>query len=208
MADPDVLGIDVSHHNGVVRWAAVAAAGIRFAYAKASDGVGRLDPMFTANRAGMGEQGVLRGAYHFFHPGMDPLAQADNFLKVVPAAGPGDLPPMLDLEVDEGQPSDEIVARALAWLTKVEAACHRTPILYTAPGFWNEHVTSGTQQLARFPLWVAHYTTRPAPALPRGFTEFRIWQFTDSGQVLGVDGPVDMDRFHGTLDALQALAAA
>src|ERR1022692_3007397 len=48
---------------------------------------------------GAGEAGLLRGAYHFFHPTVPAAAQAESFIRSVVRLEPGDLPPVLDLEV-------------------------------------------------------------------------------------------------------------
>jgi lysozyme len=64
-----VLGIDVSHHNGEVDWFAVARSDVKFAYVKATDGHGFVDPRFGQSWAQMREAGLLRGAYHFARPG-------------------------------------------------------------------------------------------------------------------------------------------
>ena len=61
-------GIDVSHYQGDVDWAAVRAAGYTFAFTKATEGTDEVDPMFAANWAGIDSAGMTRGAYHFFDP--------------------------------------------------------------------------------------------------------------------------------------------
>jgi GH25 family lysozyme M1 (1,4-beta-N-acetylmuramidase) len=81
-------GIDVSHYDGSIDWDAVAAAGIVFAFAKATEGITFHDNRFDFNYAEMARVGIFRGAYHFGHPGIDPIAQADYFFNTVnPVAG-------------------------------------------------------------------------------------------------------------------------
>ena len=43
------VGIDVSHYQGEVNWPAVAGAGVRFAFIKATDGIQDIDPRFAQN---------------------------------------------------------------------------------------------------------------------------------------------------------------
>ncbi|HTP26447.1 MAG TPA: GH25 family lysozyme [Anaeromyxobacteraceae bacterium] len=203
---PDsLLGIDVSHHNGTVNWSAVASAGVSFAYAKASEGANVQDPMFVQNYAAMRANRLYRGAYHFFHPGTDASVQARHFLALVPELASGDLPPALDVEVGDGQQPSAIAAGIRAWLQEVEDAIGRPPVLYTSASFWNVNL-AGAIGFDRYPLWIAHYTTEPQPHLPSGFTRHTMWQYTDSGQVAGIVGVVDLDRFHGTLEELKTLA--
>jgi lysozyme len=97
-ADDHVNGIDVFHNNGTIDWENVAAAGVSFAFAKATEGETFRDPKFNANYTEMKNNGIIRGAYHFFRPNKDGRKQAENFLKLVQALGPGDLPPSLDVE--------------------------------------------------------------------------------------------------------------
>src|SRR5215472_10861520 len=96
-------GIDVSHYQGTIDWASVRTAGIVFAYAKATEGITYTDPLFTNNWSAMKAAGVVRGAYLFFHSNDDPTAEADHYLSVVGTIAPGDLPPMLDVEVTDSQ---------------------------------------------------------------------------------------------------------
>lgn len=46
----------------------------------------------------------------------------------------------------------------------------------------------GMEELAHLPVWLASYG--PVPALDRGVT---LWQYSESGVVDGVEGPVDLD---------------
>jgi lysozyme len=212
LAGGNLLGVDVSHYNGVISWKAVAAAGIAFAYAKATESVGVSDKKFAANWAGMKEAGLPRGAYHFFHPAKAVDAQAARFIAAVGALAPGDLPPMLDLEETsatkdewDAVPKAQRVPLALQWLQLVEQALGRKPIVYTRRGFVQQKLGKAAA-LATYPLWVAHYTKASKPALPSGWRIWTIWQYTGSGAVAGITGKVDMDRFQGTQADLLALA--
>jgi lysozyme len=198
---PDIYvnGIDVSHFNGTVDWSRVAAGGIAFAYAKATEGMHTRDARFEANYDGIKASNLLRGAYHFFHAELDAAAQANNFLSVVSALAPGDLPPMLDVEAaPDGLSAASIAAGVRIWLDAVQQALGRTPVLYTSASF--------SKEFSVFPLWVAHYTTRPSPNLPAGFSDFTFWQFDEHQTVDGISGSVDMDRFNGSLEDLKQLS--
>jgi lysozyme len=199
-----IRGIDVSHHNGDVDWSKVAKAGIVFAFAKATEGSTIVDTQFAANYAAMKTSQVFRGAYHFFRPSLDAQAQTVNFLKCVPKLAPGDLPPALDVEVSDGQAPQTIVNGIQKWLDTVAAALGRMPLIYTSASLWNTNV--GSKSFAKYPLWVAHYTSKSAPNLPIGFSDYSFWQYSESGNVGGVTGSVDLDRFNGTVDDLKRLA--
>src|SRR5262249_59097656 len=55
------------------------------------------------------------------------------------------------------------------------------------------------------PLWVANYGVT-CPSMPTSFSEWKFWQYTDSGSVSGISGAVDLDQFNGTLGDLMAFA--
>ena len=201
-----VRGIDVSHFQGVIDWAQVAATGIKFAITKATEGATVKDNQFNANYAGIQANGMIRGAYHFFHPSQNAQAQAANFLSQVKALAPGDLPPALDVEVNDNQGASVIINGVRQWLQAVEAALGRQPMIYTSASFWNANL-GGTGEFSDCPLWVAHYTFNPQPNIPNGFASYAIWQFSELGTIDGVSGNnVDLDRFNGSEDDLRTLA--
>ena len=59
-ADDLVKGIDVSHNNSAIDWKTVAATGISFAFAKATEGTSFHDPQFNANYAAIKSSGMIR----------------------------------------------------------------------------------------------------------------------------------------------------
>jgi len=198
-----LMGIDVSHFQGQVDWQAVRGAGCTFAFAKATEGTGVTDPFFAANWAGMKAAGLLRGAYHFYHAEEPAADQAAHFLSTVQFE-PGDLPPVLDIEVNDGVVGEPLVGGVQTWLDAVASAAGVAPIIYTNTPFWNEHFND---QFVAYPLWVAHYTSAPAPSpLPVGWSVWTFWQYSESLYINGVNGAADHDYFNGPLTQLQALA--
>ncbi len=101
-AHATVEGVDVSDGQGTIDWGTAHAAGIDFAVIKATQGTykhaGDVPRQLERRKGG----GIVRGAYHFFDPTEDGVAQANRFLSVVGELGAGDLPPMLDLECPDG----------------------------------------------------------------------------------------------------------
>jgi lysozyme len=203
--DDLIKGIDVSHNNGAIDWASVAAAGISFAFAKATEGKTFKDRKFNTNYTEMKNHGIIRGAYHFFHPNIDARAQAENFLQLVQTVGTGDLPPALDVEVNDNKTTSDIIQGIQVWMDVVSKALQCNPIIYTSASFWNANL-HGTDTFDQHPLWVAHYTSKPQPNIPRGFSSHAIWQFSEEGSVSGIGGKVDLNRFNGTTADLRKLA--
>jgi lysozyme len=199
---PTIRGIDVSYHQETIAWRRVRQAGVLFAFIRVADGVSLADPRFASNWAGAKRVGVLRGAYQYFRPEDSAIAQADLLIAAI-RRDPGELPPVIDVEADGGQPPAQLAARVRAWVERVRAELRVEPIVYTGPDFWRER--AGGADLAGPPLWLAHYT-QGCPAVPSPWTRWTFWQHTDRGAVPGVDGPVDLNLFAGDYLALEELA--
>lgn len=200
MGTNQLSGIDVSHYQGNVNWGAVKSAGVAFAIAKATEGTGTVDQCFNVNWEKIKAAGLIRGAYHFFHASQDAKRQAQNFLNVV-TIGEGDLPAVLDIEISDNVSGPSIISGITTWLTMVEQGTGRKPIIYTNPSFWNSYMNDA---FGAYPLWVANYTTAGSPRLPNGWDRWLFWQYSQTGRLAGVPGNVDMDRFSGTVEDLQA----
>jgi lysozyme len=210
-------GIDVSSNQGAVDWSAVAQANVSFVYARASLGAQSPDNQFAGNWAGLRNASLLRGAYHFFWPLAPAADQADNFIQNVGTLSSGDLPPMVDLEpaYKKQNPNQDLwstvppgdrLPMILGWLTRVENALGLKPFIYTTKGFIEDLLADGLPQLSGYPLWIAHYTGNPLPNFPATWNNWTLWQFSEKGQVNGVNTSVDQDRFAGSLADLKALA--
>jgi len=200
------LGIDVSHHNGKLDWSAIAAAGVMFAYAKASEGDTFKDPQFATNVLGAVTEDIRFGAYHFFRPEILPARQVDAFCEALMNEALVNevpmrmiLPPALDLE--ETFPIDKWngitpayrASCALQWLEGVEQRLGVRPILYVRAG-WLDRMIPDVTELLPYELWIAHYTDLASPRLPAGWTKWKYWQYTDKGTLPGVAGTFDLDR--------------
>jgi lysozyme len=194
------IGIDVSHHSGEIDWRQVARQDIAFVYVKASEGEDAADPLFDGHWRALGELGVPRGAYHFYVTEDDPDAQADFFLSLYRPA-PGDLTPVVDVELVGHGTAGPIAPRLRRFLDRVEAAAGVVPILYTSPRFADAHLGA---EFGRYPLWIAEYEVA-APTLPTAWTEWLLWQFEGDAAVPGVEKTADRSRLHerASLDALR-----
>jgi MYXO-CTERM domain-containing protein len=193
---PTVSGIDVSEWQGNINWAA-AAQGHAFAIARINDGH-HVDPYFQTNWAQMKANGLIRGAYQFYEPTMDPVEQANIGIAAVGQLGDGDLPVTLDVEWTSGTPTVQSIQ---AWIDTITAGTGKYPIIYTASGYWNQYFNG---QFGNIDLWVANWSVN-CPALPDSWSGWRFWQ-TGGGPVNGIGGNVDWDVFNGTLQDLQYFA--
>jgi GH25 family lysozyme M1 (1,4-beta-N-acetylmuramidase) len=203
-AGTTTAGIDVSYYQGTINWTAVKNAGIEFAFVRVSDGDVFHDPKFDAYWAGAKAAGLVRGAYQFFRPNQSITAQADMMIAAVGTLGPGDLPPVIDVEATGGLGPSSVAAKVRQWVDRVKAGTGVDPVVYTGKYFWRDQV-GGPSTFVGNPLWIAQYTSL-CPDLPLPWTTWAFWQYSESGHVAGIAGAVDLDRFNGSVDELRALA--
>ena len=198
-----LLGIDVSHYQGVIDWPKVAAAGVKFVFIKATDGATLADPMAKTNASGAAAAGLPFGFYHFWRPTDDWRAQADFFLSVIddaaPLANAGILPNVLDIEV--GSLSEDNQGDALSWL---KAAPGQIAIVYVSPSYARFNLTDPAW--IQYSLWSAHYTDLMQPNTDK-WPSWMFWQRQGNGTIPGISTPVDIDWFNGSEKDLWKLVA-
>lgn len=200
---PTVKGIDVSHYQGTIDWTKVKADGVQFAFIRVSDGLGTIDSKFETNWSQSRAKGILRGAYQFFRPAQDPIAQADLLLSKIGTLSPDDLPPVIDVEADGGLTPAQVAAKVKIWIDHVTAAIGKRPIIYTGFYFWRDQVGAPDQTAS--PLWHAQYSTVACPNIAPPWQDWAFWQYTSSGSISGITGNVDVNRFNGTRTELESL---
>lgn len=205
MNDTFLPGLDVSHFDGQIDWNTVAQspAAPVFAYIKATEGGSFKDPCYSTNVAGARAANMLCGAYHFFDTTAPVQQQADWFIDTVGSVA-GLLPPVIDVEQTGSLTPQQYAAAIGQWLDIVSSRLGCTPMIYTNASFWDANVGS-FEPFAAYPLWIAEYCSKPAPTLPAGAASYHFWQYSANGDVSGIDGSLDMDRYDGTLEQLQAL---
>jgi len=219
------LGTDVSHYQGAgINWPAVKAAGVSFAWAKATEGTGFTDANFAGNEVNAKAAGVLIGAYHFARPSQNPnitgansadseaahyWSVAGNYVK----AGSGYCVPMLDWE-DTGATiaagftsSATMSAWVIQWCNSVSNYARAAgipglkPVIYT--GVWYSQPGGTypglTTAVTNWPSWIAAYPANPQPQTGGPSSSFpwptwNLWQYADTNWSGG-----DSDVFKGTL---------
>lgn len=197
LAEGEVYGIDVSHHQGHIDWDAVSEDGIEFAYIKASEGGDFADSRFDENWSRARAAGIQAGAYHFFTLCRQGDDQARWFLS---RAEPDDdaLPPAVDLELlgncsarpDVATVNDELET----FLNIIEDAWGRRAILYVGDDYASTYPIP--DRLDR-PRWQLRFLRRPT------IDNWVVWQLHGYGHIEGIEGNVDLDI--ARIDALEAL---
>lgn len=199
----DVIGIDVSNHQGDINWPVLSRTDIAFAYIKATEGGDFRDRRFRANWDGAREAGLPRGAYHFFTQCRSGAEQVRNFIGLVPRE-PSALPPVLDVEhmgpCRSGQQVANVVKEITTALNVLEAHYGRRPLLYVTSEFDAAYLQG---HFAGETFWARSLV------LPPRFRskQWLIWQYHNSGRRAGVNGPVDLNVFRGSRRQFEAFMA-
>ena len=195
------LGVDVSHHQGQIRWQEVADAGIRFAMIRVghravSDGVIRMDQYWQENIIGARDAGLLVGVYFYsqaisVEEAREEAAFVINVLKGVRL----DLPVVFDWEVyskngrNANVDPDTLNACAIAFCEAISDAGFQPMVYFNldlANRFWDLELMK--QQ--GYPFWLALYRNKMNwEYLPD------MWQYTETGSVPGIDTPVDLNLY-------------
>lgn len=179
----DLVFADVSHWQGDIDWPAYAATSPA-AIAKATEGASKIDERFPANQAGMRAHLPCRGWYHFYTPGVDPIAQARHFAGVVG-----------DLLVGEFAVIDVEQGTAFADYDRCAAEVDRL----LGGLCW---LYGGQQVRTGRPLWVARYAaSTPVPEYEPHVPHV-LWQYTDAGRHAGIAGRCDLNIHRGDLASL------
>lgn len=194
----EIHGIDISHYQGKIDWdklkhnALIDGNPLHFVFIKATEGSTRVDPNFVENFEQAQSHGILRGVYHFWSNKSSARAQAYHFLNKVHLVE-GDLPPVLDIEyMPQDVSVEDFQTDVLTWLHIVEDKYHVKPIIYTYYKFKESYLNAPV--FDDYPYWIAHYYVDKIEY--KG--SWRFWQHTDTGQLPGIKGHVDLNVYNGS----------
>ena len=204
--------IDLSHHQETVDFEQIAASGIVGVIHKAMQGVTFKDSKYAERKQPALDAGLLWGAYHF-GDASDPVAQADAFLDVVKPDEKTLI--VLDFELNTTKatgPAGQSMTLdgARVFVNRINQKVNRFPGLYGGMFLKKKLGSQLDPVLANCWLWIAQYTETAAPTIPKNWSRWTMWQYTDGKAgskphtVSGV-GACDRDRFNGDLAALKKL---
>lgn len=203
----DVVG---SHGPAVDGFRQAAAAGIWGVIHKSSQGESYRDPMYKQRRSAALASGLLWGAYHF-NTGDDVKSQVEWFFE---CASPDDKTCMV-LDFEDNQRSNMNVHQAVEFLRRGEEKLGRKLAIYSG-----NRLKESIVELSQFDrdyvfshrLWLCQYG--PQAILPRGFSNYWLWQYTGDGigqepyWVPGITVPggkgIDLNVFDGDRQELES----
>lgn len=190
---PTPIVIDLSHHNTIPSSLKPAAdQGIIGVIHKATEGTSFKDSKVAARKYLADDAGMLFGIYHFIRPGKI-REQADNFLEVWHNLGEANM--LLALDYEDSAVSLE---DCIEWLDYVENVTGQRPVIYSGHVLKEKlrGVIHDVLNGANYLLWLAQYNS--IFELPPGWSKYFLWQYTDKGEVAGVNPPTDLNTGDST----------
>jgi len=194
-----LFGIDVSHYQGKINWAALKDhhESIHYVMIRATMGYNGLDTEYKENFRDAKNHGYLVGAYHYYRPNENSTLQFKHYSSRVKLSQ-GDMAPILDIERMGKYGAKNLRQGVLNWLRLAEAHYGKKPIIYTGRNFYNE-VLKG--HVDGYTLWIADYTGKDHVHN----IDWTFHQYTDRTYVKGIPSRVDGNKFRGTVDDLKKL---
>lgn len=191
-----VMGVDVSHYQGVIDWQALEKQDVSFAFVKATEGSGYTDEFAQINLSRASETDIKVSAYHFFSFDSAGDTQAENFISAVPE-DMLDMPPVVDIEYygdkQKNKPSKEEAEAILApLLDALEEHYGAKPIIYTTVPVYSRYIK---ESFSDYPLWIRNVYCEPE------FSDWTFWQYSDKGELYGFSGEekyIDLNVFCGS----------
>lgn len=194
-------GIDVSHHQDVIDWQKVAESGVQFAMIRLGNrtlvkGELKEDTYGKENLESAQKAGLKVGVY-FFSQAITPeeaVEEAEFLLKLLDGKKV-QMPVVFDWEdCFEGSRAigidrETFNACAIAFCDRIRKAGYE-PMVYFNPDLANRLLDLSQMQAKGYHLWLAMY--RDKMNWPYAFD---IWQYSESGTVPGISGPVDLDLY-------------
>lgn len=185
-------GIDVSGWQGNIDYSEVASSGIEIVYMKASEGTSFVDPYFNQNYTNAKANGLKVGFYHYLtaRSNSEAVAQANFFVSTISGMTP-DCRLAMDFESFGNLSAEEINEIGLTFMQTVESLSGKEMVIYSDTSNASNIFGGG---LTNYPLWVAQYEVEE-PTPNGNWNSWVGWQYTDAGEISGIDGYVDRDRF-------------
>ena len=190
---------DLSHWANVLTWTGMNPRPVSV-YTKATEATNYKDPTMPSYMAGMKSIGARRGVYHFNRKAYDPTTQAKWFCDYVRPYIDKQTRLILDVE-EYGTSAQGIVT----WFEYVLGQFPENPVaLYGRAEQLNQITMNASQKAfmktiptlaAGYPTYPNNYDTIPTAYIPdqTKFGKPTDWQYSDAGQVEGIDGAVDLN---------------
>ena len=185
-----IYGIDVSNHQGKIDWKEVKTWNdnkIYFVYIKATEGATYRDKMYDINIKGAKSNNILVGSYHYFRTTSSVQKQFENFKNTV-AKNKQDLIPLVDVEEMNEWNSEKFNKNFKEFLNLVESHFGSKPMIYAVNSFYNKNLS---KKYKIYKFMIGRYGENEP--FMKDKHEWFIWQFSESGNIKGINKKVDIN---------------
>lgn len=175
--------IDVSHHQGNINWA-TAKKEVDLAILRVQDGSSVQDRQYKTNAAGCKQNGIPFGNYAFtrFVSLADARKEAQDFW------ARGDKAAAFWVVDAEVKTMNDMQGGIQAYINELRRLGAKKVGLYVGH---HTYEPFGAARVKCDFVWIPRYGKKPAYPCD-------LWQYTDSGSVAGIRGPVDINRLNSS----------
>lgn len=201
--------IDVSSNNNSIDWRKAAGDGVTDVIIRLSLGTGTVDKKAATNAKAAQAAGIRVSYYHLGYPDHgtggtltpeeDAAQEAGHFTSLF---GNNALPAprwlAIDLEkMSTGWDTPLNKTDYLNWLIVFLNDVYNTTgipcMIYSNKPYLDAHLPA-SHTLGKMHLWIANYNKVSTPPLPKGWTDYFLWQYTAKATINGIPGPCDMSK--------------
>ncbi|AZV57909.1 GH25 family lysozyme [Clostridium sp. AWRP] len=178
-------GIDVYEGDNISDWNVIKNTdGIDVVIQKATQGISHIDSLLSYRYPRIRQAGLKLGFYHFAN-GDNPIAEAQHFLSAISDLK-SDTVLWLDIEGEENWSKSHAINFTNVFIKYVQSQGYKLGI-YSGYAFYKDYLEGNIPEV---PLWLASYGKQP-PLYP----DRASWQYSESGELRGAVGAVDLDYF-------------
>jgi Lyzozyme M1 (1,4-beta-N-acetylmuramidase) len=178
-------GIDIYEGDNIQDWNIVKQQGTEVVIHKATQGTNHLDSLLQYRYPKIKEAELKIGFYHFANNTGDPEAQAQYFLNAIEGLE-SDAILFLDIEAEENWDKQAAINFSNAFISYIQSKNFQIGI-YTGVSFYTDYLEGNIPDV---PLWIASYGNQPSL-----YPDKASWQYSESGELSGIVGNVDLDYF-------------
>jgi len=190
--------IDVSYHNGKIKWSKVSADGVDFAFLRAGWGYnvkkkgGVIDEQFDRNVRLARKNGIKIGVYLYSTARSveDAKKEAKFLLKTIKKYGEFDGPIVYDFEslYRKGKKYKKENTKIITTFCDMIEEAGYDALVYSDNEMLTKYVN--TKKISKYGLWVA-YWTYDINRYPVVLDNVQYWQYADNGRISGIKEYVD-----------------
>lgn len=201
-------GIDISSYQKDVNYQSLKTAGVDFVVLKIINKQLAKDSMFETHYLGCQNSGIKVYAVYNYSYALNADDARKGANAVLQALNGRQIPVALDLENQMQTLIGHSVVDVINAYQQVIEQAGLPFILYTGLSFYNTYIKPYAKELSVKNLWIARYYKGDTPMqyIEDPDEHFKpmegvlAWQYTSSGQVLGITGNVDLDVVYKDID--------